>query len=96
MFENIDAHLIMTVGHFFPLDSFQGSLEPLILASECAGGVIYIDHKRQNQISTKSRVRLKDFPGSPVFKTSPSSIGGEGLIPHHRAKIPQPKNQNEK
>ena len=35
MFENIDAHLIMTGGHFLPLDSFRGSPEPLTLASEC-------------------------------------------------------------
>ena len=37
------------------------------------------------------------FPGSPVVKTSPSSVGGAGLIPGWGAQIPhalQPKNQN--
>ena len=40
---------------------------------------------------------LRDFPGSPVFKTSPSNAGGVGLIPGQGAKIPHalgPKNQN--
>ena len=58
---------------------------------------MYTDHRRQSQILTKSRVRLRDLPGSPVFKALPSSVGDEGLIPCHRAKIPhasQPKNQN--
>ena len=29
-----------------------------------------------------------DFPGDPVVKTSPSNIGGVGLIPGQGAKIP--------
>ena len=42
---------------------------------------------------------LRDFPGSPVAKTSPSTAGGAGSIPGRErgAKIPhalQPKNQN--
>ena len=40
--------------------------------------------------------KLRDFPGGPVVKTSPSSIGDENLIPGQEAKIPQasrPKNQ---
>ena len=39
----------------------------------------------------------RDFPGSPVVKTSPSNAGGAGLIPGQGAKIPHvlwPKNQN--
>ena len=38
----------------------------------------------------------RDFPGSPVVKTSPSNAGGVGLIPDQAAKIPlgaRPKNQ---
>ena len=40
-----------------------------------------------------------DFPGSPVVKTSPSNVGGAGLIAGRGAKIPhasRPKNQNVK
>ena len=39
----------------------------------------------------------KTFPGGPVVKTLPSSVGGVGLIPGWGAKIPHalwPKNQN--
>ena len=39
----------------------------------------------------------RDFPGSPVVKTSPSNSGGVGLIPDQAAKIPlgaRPKNQS--
>ena len=39
----------------------------------------------------------RDFPGSPVVNTSPSSAGGSGSIPGQGAKIPhasRPKNQN--
>ena len=39
----------------------------------------------------------RDFPGSPVVKTSPSNAGGAGSIPSQGAKIPHasgPKNQN--
>ena len=39
----------------------------------------------------------RDFPGSPVVKTSPSNAGGEDSIPGRGAKIAhasQPKNQN--
>ena len=39
----------------------------------------------------------RDFPGGPVVKISPSSIGGAGSIPGHGAKIPhasRPKGQN--
>ena len=38
-----------------------------------------------------------DFPGGPVFETSPSNARSVGLIPGCSAKIPhalQPKNQN--
>ena len=41
----------------------------------------------------------RDFPGSPVVKTSPSNAGGAGSIPGWGAKIPhasRPKNQNKK
>ena len=40
---------------------------------------------------------LRDFPGGPVVKTSPSNAGGAGLIPDQEAKIPYalwPRNQN--
>ena len=30
----------------------------------------------------------RDFPGSPVVKTSPSNTAGAGLIPGRGAKIP--------
>ena len=30
----------------------------------------------------------RDFPGSPVVKTSPSNTAGAGLIPGQGAKIP--------
>ena len=39
----------------------------------------------------------RDFPGSPVVKTSPSNAGGAGLLPGWGAKIPHAlgaKNQN--
>ena len=42
---------------------------------------------------------MRDFPGGPVVKTSPSNAGGVGLIPGRGAKIPyasRPKNQNMK
>ena len=42
---------------------------------------------------------LRDFPGGPVIKTSPSIAGGVGSIPGRGAKIPHaswPKNQNVK
>ena len=45
---------------------------------------------------TVSRRKQRDFPGGPVVKTSPSNIGGAGLIPGREAKIPhalQPKSQ---
>ena len=40
---------------------------------------------------------FRDFPGSPVVKTSPSNAGGAGSIPGRGAEIPHascPKNQN--
>ena len=40
---------------------------------------------------------LREFPGGPVVKTSPSNARGAGSIPGRGAKIPhafQPKNQN--
>ena len=43
------------------------------------------------------RIVSRDFPGSPVVKTSPSNAGGAGSIPGRGAKIPhasRPKNQN--
>ena len=39
---------------------------------------------------------LREFPGGPVVKTSPSNAGGVGSIPGWEAKIPhasQPKKQ---
>ena len=44
-----------------------------------------------------SRMTRRDFPGSPVVKTSSSNAGGAGSIPGQGAKIPHasgPKNQN--
>ena len=37
----------------------------------------------------------RDFPGSPVVKTSPSNAEGAGLILGRRAKIPHPLPQNQ-
>ena len=50
---------------------------------------------RKNIQSLKENQR--DFPDSPMVKTSPSNVGDMGLIPGWGAKIPhalQPKNQN--
>ena len=44
-----------------------------------------------------SKPPLRDFPGSPVVKTSPSSAEGVGSLPGWGAKIPGaswPENQN--
>ena len=42
--------------------------------------------------------QIRDFPGDPVVKTSPSNAGGAGLIPSWGASIPhaswQKKNQH--
>ena len=35
-----------------------------------------------------SSLRLWDFPGGPVVKTSPSNTGGMGSVPCQGAKIP--------
>ena len=45
----------------------------------------------------KIKKKKRDFPGSPVVKTSPSNAGGVDVIPGWGAEIPhalQPKNQN--
>ena len=45
----------------------------------------------------KTKYNWRDFPGSPVVKTSPSNAEGVGLIPGRGAKIPHasgPKIQN--
>ena len=39
---------------------------------------------------------LGDFPGGPVFKTSPSNAEGTGSIPGQRAKIPHASQQKKK
>ena len=42
---------------------------------------------------------MRDFPGDPVVKTSPSNAGGTGLIPGWGDKIPYalgPKNIKQK
>ena len=42
-------------------------------------------------------MHVRDFPGGPVSKTSPSKAGGAGSIPGWGAKFPhdlRPKNQN--
>ena len=44
-----------------------------------------------------SKCKIRDFPGSPVVKISPSNAGGTCLIPGWGAKIPHasgPTNQN--
>ena len=38
----------------------------------------------------------RDFPGGPVVKTSPSSVGGAGSIPGWGAKIPHASDQKTK
>ena len=35
----------------------------------------------------KKKITSRDFPGGPMARTSPSSAGGEGLIPDCGAKI---------
>ena len=49
------------------------------------------------KINELSNHEKRDFPGSPVVKTSASSAGGTGLIPGWRAKIPyasRPENES--
>ena len=46
---------------------------------------------------SESKKALRDFPGGPVVKTSPSNTGGAGSVPGQGAKIlhaSRPKNQN--
>ena len=45
-------------------------------------------------MSYSTKTRNWDFPGGPVFKTSPSNSGTEDSIPSQGAKIQ--KNQNRK
>ena len=43
------------------------------------------------------KTTMRDFPGGPVVRASPSNAGGVGSIPGRGAKIShalQPKNQN--
>ena len=43
------------------------------------------------------KISFRDFPGSPVVKSSPSNAGGAGSIPGQGAKIshaPGPKKQD--
>jgi len=35
-----------------------------------------------------TRLRVRDFPGRPVVKTSPSNVGDACLMSGHEAKIP--------
>ena len=37
---------------------------------------------------TRMNIRLRDFPGGPVVKMSPSNAGGVGSIPSQGAKTP--------
>ena len=49
------------------------------------------------QLKNRYKKYSRDFPGSPVVKTSPSNAGGVGSIPGRGAKIPHaswPKTQN--
>ena len=51
----------------------------------------------QDILLKQIRCSLRDFPGGPVVKTSPSNAGSAGLIPGQGAKILhalRPKNQN--
>ena len=44
-----------------------------------------------------SKQQIRDFPGGPVVKNSPSKASGTGLIPHQGARIPHaswPKSQS--
>ena len=43
-------------------------------------------HKACKKVVT--RLRLGDFPGGPVVKTSPSNVGDACLMSGHEAKIP--------
>ena len=48
------------------------------------------EHREQKRYCNKSNKDFKndrDFPGSPVVKTSPSNAGGAGSIPGPEAKI---------
>ena len=42
---------------------------------------------KQRSLKKKKKNSYKDFPGSPVVKTSPSNTGSTGLIPGQGAKI---------
>ena len=43
-------------------------------------------HKAYQEVVT--RLRVREFPGSPVVKTSPSNVGDACLMSGHEAKIP--------
>ena len=44
--------------------------------------------KHENLKKKKKNNNTRDFPGSPVVKTSPANAGGAGSIPGQGAKIP--------
>ena len=43
---------------------------------------------RPLEITIKSELNSRNFHGDPMFKTSPSNVGGTGSIPDWGAKIP--------
>ena len=48
-------------------------------------------------LSSSFKTQIRDFPGGPVVKTSPSNAEGVGLIPGWAPKIPHdlwPQNEN--
>ena len=47
-----------------------------------------VKHDLRRPINIFKELILRDFPGSPVVKTSPSNAGGAGSIPGQGAKIP--------
>ena len=66
-------------------EDFQGS-ETILYDTEMVNICHYPCVKTHEIQNTKSE--HKDFPGSPMVKTSPSNAGGVYLIPGQEAKIP--------
>ena len=75
------------------------AIEPIPLAvtlSVASGRQACREEKRRWHTEEGSLQDVWDFPGGPVVKTSPSSVGGAGSIAGQGAKIPhasRPKNQ---
>ena len=78
-----------------PYPNCPWKLSPIPPAPQQHSILSTLDQSAPSDSSLKPRSQA--LPGGSVVKTSPSSAGGESLIPGPGAKIPyasQPKNQN--